>query len=187
MRFYNAMPDKNTAIDKVFKWIVDIVVVAMLAVFLMNYIGLRTKVVGNSMAKELVNNDEVFIDTLIYRLKKPSRFDVISFTKQGVDGVSMEYIKRIIGLPGETVEIKDGRIYIDNKLLDYNKDMEDIVNPGLAASPITLSYNEYFVIGDNWNSSEDSRSGTVENVKTEEITGKVWLVVSPFVRIGLVN
>ena len=85
------------------------------------------------------------------------------------------------------MEIKDGRIYIDNKLLDYNKDMEDIVNPGLASSPITLSYNEYFVIGDNWNSSEDSRSGTVENVREEEITGKVWLVISPFVRIGLVN
>ncbi len=187
MRFYNAMPDKNIAIDKIFKWIVDVIVVVILAVFIMNYIGLRTRVVGNSMADELINNDEVLIDTLIYKLKEPSRYDVIAFTKKGTDGESIEYIKRIVGLPGETVEIKNGRIYIDNKMLDYNKDMENIVNPGLAALPVTLSYDEYFVIGDNWNSSEDSRSGTVENVRRTEITGKVWLVVSPFVRIGLVN
>lgn len=187
MRFYNAMPDKNIAIDKIFKWIVDIIVVVIFAVFIMNYVGLRTNVVGNSMAKELVNHDEVLIDTLRYRLTSPSRYDVISFTKKGTDGESMEYIKRIIGLPGETVEIKNGRIYIDNEKLDYNNDMEDIVNPGLAASPVKLSDDEYFVIGDNWNSSEDSRSNMVGNVRTDEIKGKVWLIVSPFVRIGLVD
>lgn len=187
MRFYNAMPDKNIAIDKVFKWIVDIIVVAIFAVFIMNYVGLRTDVVGNSMAKELVNQDEVLIDTLIYRLKTPARYDVIAFTKKGTDGETMEYIKRIIGLPGETVEIKNGRIYIDNEPLDYNSEMEDIVNPGLAASPVKLSDDEYFVIGDNWNSSEDSRSHTVGNIQTDEITGKVWLIVSPFVRIGIVK
>lgn len=187
MRFYNAMPDKNIAIDKIFKWIVDIIVVVVFAIFIMNYIGFRINVTGNSMSEELINNDEVLVDTLIYRLKSPSRYDVIAFEKAEKDGEQNKYVKRIIGLPGETVEIKNGRIYINNEILDYNKDMEGIVNSGLASSPVKLMKNEYFVVGDNWNSSEDSRSNTVGNVNYDEIVGKVWLIVSPFVRIGLVN
>ncbi len=169
----------------IYEWSKMILFALIVAFWLKNNVVASALVPTGSMEGTVMTGSRIVINRLAYLHDNPQRGDIVSFYYPD-DGETL-YLKRIIGLPGETVEIKDGRIYIDNKLLDYNKDMEDIVNPGLAASPITLSYNEYFVIGDNWNSSEDSRSGTVENVKTEEITGKVWLVVSPFVRIGLVN
>ena len=187
MKFYNAMPDKNIFVDKIFKWIVDVIVVVILAIFFMTYFGQQTNVVGNSMSKKLVNGDKVMINALVYALHSPERYDVAVFTKQEKNGDKVEYIERIVGLPGETVQIIDGRIYIDDKKLDYNSDNDRIVNPGLASEKIKLGYNEYFVIGDNWNSSEDSRSNTVSTVKLSEIKGKVWLISWPFARIKIVK
>lgn len=183
MKFYNAMPDENIFIDKIFKWVVDIVLVVVLALFFFTYFGGQTTVVGNSMNDILQNDDKVMIDTLTYEITSPKRYDVIVFTKKEKNGDEVEYIKRIVGLPGETVQITDGRIYINDKKLDFNSDSEGIVNPGLAAEKIKLDYNEYFVIGDNWNNSEDSRSNMVSNVKAKEIKGKAWLVSWPFANI----
>lgn len=187
MRFYNAMPDKNIFIDKIFKWIVDIVVVVVLAIFFMTYFCSQTKVVGNSMSDTLVNGDSVMINTLSYKMDSPGRFDVVVIEKKEKNGNTAEYIKRIIGLPGETVQIVNGRIYVNDKLLDYNEDKDNIVNAGLAAEKIKLDYNEYFVMGDNWNNSEDSRSSTISNVKLDEIKGKIWFISWPFVRINIVK
>jgi signal peptidase I len=187
MKFYNAMPDKNIFIDKIFKWIVDIVVVIVLAIFFTTYFCQQTKVVGNSMSDILVNGDNVMINTLSYKMSSPERYDIIVFEKKEKNGDTIEYIKRIVGLPGETVQIVNGRIYIDDKILDYNMDSDNIVNAGLASDKIKLDYNEYFVMGDNWNNSEDSRSNTVSNVKLSEIKGKVWLISWPFVRIKIIK
>lgn len=187
MRFYNAMPDKNIFVDKIFKWIVDIVVVVVLALFFITYFGGQTKIVGNSMNETLINGDTVLIDTLAYQISPPDRYDVIVFEKKEKNGDIVEYVKRVVGLPGETVQIIDGRIYINDELLSFNEDKDRIVNAGLAKEKIKLDYNEYFVIGDNWNNSEDSRSNTVANVRLDEIKGKVWLVSWPFVRINIVR
>lgn len=187
MKFYNAMPDKNIFIDKIFKWIVDIVVVIVLAIFFITYFCGQTKVAGNSMSDTLVNGDTVMINTLSYKMSNPKRFDIVVIEKKEKNGSTSEYIKRIIGLPGETVQIVNGRIYINDKLLDYNEDNDNIVNAGLAAEKIKLDYDEYFVIGDNWNNSEDSRSNTLSNIKLSEIRGKVWLISWPFVRINIVK
>ncbi|MDY6328968.1 MAG: signal peptidase I, partial [Lachnospiraceae bacterium] len=166
---------------------VDVIVVIVLALFFMNYLGQQSKVIGNSMNDRLKNGDKVMINTLAYDMHSPERYDVIMFTKKEKNGDKVEYIKRIVGLPGETIQIKDGRIYINDKELKYNEKMDDIVNPGLASQKIKLEYDEYFVIGDNWNSSEDSRSNTVGNVKLSEIKGKVWLISWPFARIKIVK
>ena len=187
MRFYNAMPQKNIFVDRILKWIVDVIVVIVLALFFMNYLGQQSKVIGNSMNDRLKNGDKVMINTLAYDMHSPERYDVIMFNKKEKNGDKVEYIKRIVGLPGETIQIKDGRIYINDKELKYNEKMDDIVNPGLASQKIKLEYDEYFVIGDNWNSSEDSRSNTVGNVKLSEIKGKVWLISWPFASIKIVK
>lgn len=183
MEFYKAIPDKNVFIDRIYKWIIDLVVAVVFAVFFFNYFGTQTKVVGNSMNNVLLNGDTVLVNSLSYRITSPKRYDVIVFNKTEKNGDTVEYIKRIIALPGETVQIIDGKIYVNDEELKEFKLDEKIVNPGLAKEKIKLDYDEYFVIGDNINSSEDSRSNTVSNVKLEEIEGKVWFVLWPFVRI----
>lgn len=183
MGFYKAIPDRNIYIDRIFKWLIDIVVVIVFAIFFITYFGTQTNVVGNSMNDVLLNGDRIMVNSLSYQISSPKRYDIIVFHKTEKNGDKVEYIKRIIGLPGETIQIADGKIYVNDKELKDLKISEKIVNPGLAKEKIKLDYDEYFVIGDNVNNSEDSRSNTVANVKLNEIEGKVWLVLWPFARI----
>ncbi|MDE7432227.1 MAG: signal peptidase I [Lachnospiraceae bacterium] len=183
MGFYKAMPDKNILIDRIFKWIVDLVVVIVFAEFFITYFSTQTKVVGNSMNDVLLNGDTVLINSFSYRIDSPKRYDVIVFKKTEKNGEQVKYIKRIIALPGETVEITDGKIFVNDEEIKGITIKEKIVNSGLAGEKVKLEYDEYFVIGDNINNSEDSRSSTVGNVKLDEIEGKVWLISWPFARI----
>jgi signal peptidase I len=80
----------------------------------------------------------------------------------------------VVGLPGETIQIKDGRVYIDNVLLDEDEDLDKMIDAGIAQNELTLAADEYFVLGDNRNSSEDSRSGNIGAVKKDDIVGKAW-------------
>ena len=96
-------------------------------------------------------------------------------------------IKRVIGLPGETVQIKDGYIYINNEKLDAPNDLGKAALAGLAEYPISLDKNEYFLLGDNRSGSEDSRFSNVGNVKFRQIKGKVWLRIQPVSRFGLIS
>ena len=118
-----------------------------------------------------------------------------------IANVSKYYVKRIVGLPGETVQIIDGLVYINGEPLeddviygfgltdeDGNEiEPEKIYNAGLASEPVTLGYDEYFVLGDNRNNSEDSRFANVGNVKYSSIIGRIWAVSAPFGRMGLVK
>jgi signal peptidase I len=135
----------------------------------------------------LKNEDQVLVNTIAYNILPVARYDVISFHKVMEDGEKIQYVKRVIGLPGDTILIKDGEFYVNGKKLDYKKSKDKIVNAGLAAEEIKLKDDEYFVIGDNINNSEDSRSATVGNVRKTEIDGKVWLISWPFANINLVK
>lgn len=187
MKFYNGEPEDSKIIDIIFKWIVDIVIVLVLALFVYMYCCQQTKVQGNSMNDMLKNEDQVLVNTIAYNILPVARYDVISFHKGMEDGEKIQYVKRVIGLPGETILIKDGEFYVNGKKLDYKKSKDKIVNAGLATEEIKLKDDEYFVIGDNINNSEDSRSATVGNVKKTEIDGKVWLISWPFANINLVK
>lgn len=96
------------------------------------------------------------------------------------------HIKRIIGLPGETVQIKDGRILIDGKIMEEADSFESIENPGMAENEILLKNGEYFVLGDNRNNSEDSRFGDIAKVKKMNIIGKLWFRITPEDKAGLI-
>ena len=97
------------------------------------------------------------------------------------------YIKRIIGLPGESVEFRDGEIYINNRKLNEKYETTAIADTGIASEKIVLGGDEYFVLGDYRESSEDSRMADFGNVKRSEIEGKVWFILSPKDRFGLLG
>ena len=152
------------------------------------FVGQRTEVEGASMENTLHNGDNLIVDKLSYRFHDPERFDIIVFPFQFQDNTY--YIKRIIGLPGETVQIMDdGSIYINGEKLEDNYGME-VIKPetiGRAAEPIELGDDEYFVMGDNRNNSSDSRTDMVGNITRENIIGKAWLRIWPVSDFGVLQ
>ena len=130
------------------------------------------------MSPALETGEKHLVNRLIYKVKKPDRYDMIVFKLDDENNKSL-YVKRVIGLPGEKVQIKNGRIYINGKKTKSFSDQK-ILSPGLAADEIVLKSGQYFVVGDNYNNSEDSRSASIGNVKRENIIGKVGLKYWPW-------
>lgn len=141
---------------------------------ILTYVGQRTEVSGESMNDTLNSGDSLWIDKWTYHFHDPERYDIVVFP-YGDDGETY-YIKRIIGLPGETVYIdEDGVIYIDDEPLTtdvYGKDVIDATKRGIAAEPVLLGEDEYFVLGDNRNNSRDSRVSDVGKIHRDEFIGK---------------
>lgn len=157
------------------------------AVYLViHFVGQRTQVQGSSMEPKLSTGDNLIVDKITYRFHDPERFDIIVFPFQYEKDTF--YIKRIIGLPGETVQIdEEGNIMIDGEILEESYGKEVIINPGRAYEPIELGEDEYFVMGDNRNSSMDSRDSSVGNIKRKDIIGRAWLRIWPFDKFGLIK
>lgn len=163
-----------------------ILVVLILTLLVVRYVGQRTVVMGHSMEPTLSDQDNLLVDKLSYRLHDPKRFDVVVFPYQYAD--KTYFIKRIIGLPGETVRIDDtGSIYINDELLMEAYGKEVIEDSGLARDGITLGADEYFVLGDNRNDSSDSRFVSVGNIKGSQIIGKAFLRIYPFSAFGRIR
>ena len=150
------------------------------------FVGQRTEVEGSSMETTLSNGDNLIVDKWTYRFSDPKRFDIIVFPFQYQEDTY--YIKRIIGLPGETVLIDEkGNIYINGEILEesYGREIIAPENIGLAAEPIVLGEDEYFVLGDNRNNSSDSRIAVVGNIHRDDIIGRAWIRIWPFDSIGV--
>ena len=133
------------------------------------FVGQRSEVEGASMENTLHNGDNLIVDKLSYRFHDPERFDIIVFPFQFQDNTY--YIKRIIGLPGETVEIRDGHIYIDGS----SEPLEDVETKEYMVGnygPYTVPEGCYFVMGDNRNDSKDSRYWINPYVSKDKILGK---------------
>lgn len=162
---------------KIFGWGIQIVCVCLAAFMLVSFFGQRVSNAGDSMRPTLQNGEIVLMNRLIYNASKPKRGDVIAFKPNGNENAHYS-IKRVVGLPGETVQIKDGTIYINGE--EHVKDIYtfEIESPGIAEDPVKLGEGEYFVMGDNHTSSDDSRMADVGNVKRKDIYGKVWFVAS---------
>lgn len=158
-------------------WALEILLVCILAVVLVWFFGQRVSNAGDSMKPVLSNGDVVLVNRLVYNAAKPGRGDIIAFRPGGNENVHYS-VKRIVGLPGETVEIKEGSIYIDGEEMKEDIYVSDIDYAGVAGEPIQLGEDEYFVMGDNQAGSDDSRMADIGNVKRNEIYGKVWFVIS---------
>ena len=161
-------------------------VIVLIATFLIvKFVGVRTEVIGTSMTPTLQDGDNLIVEKVTYYFRDPQRYDIIVFPYP--EDPSRHYIKRIIGLPGETVQIIDGYVYINGELLDEHYGNAVMNNAGIAAEPITLGEDEYFVLGDNRNNSEDSRYAAVGNIKRSQIDGRAWLRIWPFSDIGFLK
>ncbi len=177
------MRGKNSLLRRILIWVFQILVVVLFAYVLVYFFGQMRTNIGHSMDVTLTGGDTVLLNTFSYQFGSPKRGDVISFKPNGSSSVYSS-IKRVIGLPGETIQIKDGMIYIDGTLYLEKKDYPAINDPGIAEEGITLGEKEYFVLGDNRNNSEDSRSPEVGAVLSDYIEGKVWFVLSPAAHRG---
>ncbi len=173
-------------IIKTIVWIIAIGIVVFLAYFLSHNALEKTIVLGTSMESALKEKDEIIINKYAYLISKPKRFDVIVF-KQTNKEHSYLNIKRIIGLPGETVQIIGGLVYINGDELKEIIHVENINNSGLAEESIQLEENEYFVLGDNRNNSEDSRFANIGNIVTDDIIGKALARSNDFAFIDNLN
>lgn len=178
------------------------VMIAVVCVFVVpRYVVQRTQVSGPSMESTLQDKDNILVEKLSYRFGDPQRFDIIVFyhfydedyrDKDDEDCYDF-YVKRIIGLPGEKVQIipdeEDDKctIYINDEPLEEYYGKDPITYQGVASEPIVLDEGEYFVLGDNRAVSQDSRYEEVGNIKKEDIVGKAWLRIYPFSKFGFLN
>ena len=159
-----------------------VVSLLLLTFVLLNYVGQRVAVDGSSMVPALEDGDQLLVDKLSYQISDPERFDIVIFALK--DDPDRYYIKRVIGLPGETVQITEGVIYIDGEALEEDYGLAVIADAKRAEEPITLGDDEYFVLGDNRNNSKDSRSDDVGNVSRSQIMGKAVFRIWPFSSFG---
>lgn len=161
-------------------------VVLILAGLIVTFVGQRTMVSGSSMENTLSDKDNLIVDKITYRFSDPQRFDIIVFPYQYEK--ETYYIKRIIGLPGETVQITDdGDILINGEVLEESYGKETIESPGRASEPIVLGDDEYFVMGDNRNASADSREEDVGNIHRSDIIGRAWVRIWPLNKFGVLK
>jgi len=151
-----------------------------------NYLLEKVKVDGSSMENTLQNSEHILIEKVSRYFDGPERFDIVVFTRES--GVTKKtYVKRIIGLPGETVQIIGDDIYINGTVIDENYGKDAMTKAGIAAEPLLLGPDEYFVLGDNRSISLDSRSNTLGVVKKDELDGVVVLRVSPWSAFGRIE
>ena len=148
--------------------------------------GQKVSTVGDSMKPVLQNGDVVLVNRIVYNASRPKRGDIIVFKPKGNEN-SHYYIKRIIGLPGETVEIIENHVYINGEKLKEDYKTTDINDVGIVSEKMQLASDEYFVLGDDRENSEDSRNADVGNVKRSYIYGKAWFVVSSKKDFGFVR
>ena len=165
-------------------WIVYIAIIIGLTWLIITFVGQRTRVSGHSMEATLHDGDNLIVDKLSYHFREPKRFEIIVFPYRHKENTY--YIKRIIGLPGETVQVKDGYVYIDGEKLDDNYGLEVMEDAGIAAEPIELGEDEYFVLGDNRNHSSDSRDPSVGILHRDELIGRAWVRIWPLDSIGVI-
>lgn len=177
---------QHSIIGELLGWIVYIAIIIGLTYLIITFVGQRTSVSGHSMETTLQDGDQLIVDKISYRFREPKRYDIIVFPYQYEDNVF--YIKRIIGLPGETVQVKDGYTYINGERMEsdiYGAELME--SGGIASEPIILGEDEYFVLGDNRNHSSDSRDPSVGVLTRDDLLGRAWIRIYPFNNMGVIR
>jgi signal peptidase I len=179
------MNQERSIIRELLGWIVYILVIIGLTYLIITFVGQRTRVSGSSMETTLSDGDNLIVDKISFRFREPNRYEIIVFPYQYEEDTY--YIKRIIGLPGETVQVQDGAVYINGQRLDENYGNETMQDAGIAGDSITLGEDEYFVLGDNRNHSADSRDPSVGVLHRKDLLGRAWVRIWPFDKFGVIK
>ncbi len=187
LSFYREKKKINIGLLKeIAVWAAEIALTIAAARIMVFFFGFRVTVIGPSMSPTLNGGEKVLVNRFVYKLFEPRQNDLIVFQPNGNEK-SHYYVKRVIALPGDTVQIKDGEVYVNGELFTEQIEVEAIENAMMAENEILVGEDEYFVLGDNRNNSEDSRYASIGNVKKEHITGEAWMVIFPWDRISLLK
>lgn len=173
-------------LKEIASWVISCAIVIGIAYTIVNFFGLRTSVVGNAMAETLDNEEQILVNSFVYMIKEPKQGDVVVFRPNGNEK-SHYYVRRVMACPGDTVWINDGALYINGDIYNEDISVASIEDPGIAEEEIRLEENEYFVLGDNRNNSEDSRMANIGSVKKEYIIGKAWFHFNKITDMGFIH
>ena len=164
-------------VREIFSWLLITLFAIAIAFGLFYSFGMKVSVIGESMEPLCYNSQDVLIDRLFCRIVSPKKGDVIAFLPNG-NVNSHYYVKRIVATSGDTLQIIDGELYINGEISGEDKEYFDkMEDAGIAENPIKLESGQFFVLGDNRNSSEDSRSANIGIVTSNMIVGKAWYIV----------
>ncbi len=169
---------------EVFEWIKTIVISVVIAMVITAFIR-PTLVKGYSMYPTLDEYDYLIINKIPYMLHEPERGDIVVFKShlKTMEGKEKDLIKRVIGIPGDAVQITDGKVFVNGQLLE-----ESYINGNFTSGELLLEVpsDTLFVMGDNRENSLDSRDEKVGTVSIDTVRGKVLVRLFPFTKIGKV-
>ena len=169
---------------EIMSYVYMIVIVVAAVLFLNEFFVVNAKIPSSSMEKTIMVNDQIFGNRLAYMSQGPQRYDIIIFRYP--DDESKLFIKRVIGMPGDVVNIVDGKVYIN----DETEPLDDSFcpeEPHGNFGPYIVPANCYFVMGDNRNNSHDSRYWNNHFVREDQILGKAFLRYWPASRFGKIS
>ena len=172
--------DTKEFLKDTFKYILTVVVVLVIIIYVVSV----QQVVGPSMSPTLNSGDILILNKLNYRIFEVKRFDIVSVSSKQ----SKYLVKRVIGLPGEKVEYKNNKLYINDQILKEEFLDETAMTNDFSLSSLgyeTIPEGMYFVVGDNRSNSDDSRDSKIGLIKEEDIIGKSTIRIWPFNKIGL--
>ena len=175
-----------TSIQKAALWIGEVVLAFVIGCMLAWFFGFTLSNVGQSMEPAIYSGDRVLVNRLIYELKTPDYGDLIVFKPNGNQNAHY-HIKRVAGKPGDTVTIESGRVFINGEVLDEKVQTESMADAGLAEEGITLGEDEFFVLGDNRNNSQDSRAANVGVIHKDDLLGRAWVRIWPLNKFGVIK
>lgn len=173
------------------RFLIEIIIVIFIAWLIVTFALKQVSMIGSSMESTLYNGEDVVVNKSSYLLLSPRREQIIAFYPEAEEGEDMNdmddtviQIRRIVGLPGEKVLIKDGKVYINGEELQEKYPFEPMNSAGKAVSEIQLEEDEYFVLSDNQNDMDDSRNTSFTKVRKKNIIGKVIIRLNPFSLLG---
>lgn len=168
------------------RYVIEIIIAIILAWLIVNLCLKKVTMIGSSMENTLSGGQEVIVNTFFKNFFSPGRNSVIAFypERQSSSNSTLSdsniLIRRVVGLPGETVYIKDGYVYINDSVLEDSYEFDRNVSSGQAEQSIKLDEDEYFVLSDKRSDLDDSRSASFTKVKKDNILGTVFLALDPF-------
>lgn len=181
----NKKSEKNL-VQEIFEIVIYFGIIIVVFLLIQSFVGQHIEVNGTSMENTLQNKDHLILEKVTYRFNEPKRFDIVVF-RPYEDDKDTYYIKRVIGLPGERIWIRDGQIYVNEQVVEEDYGNEVMRDAGIAETEIILGDDEYFLLGDNRNNSKDSRDPEIGVVHRSAILGRGWARIWPISKIGVLE